>query len=303
MSILTESSTIDEVILAIESGQVHDFLEIPQQYQSESLAFAWLDKARIGGIWLDNGVDNVPSEFRTPRFMLLAAEKGCPVLYQATPEKYQNYREIALASITKNISQLGYLDPCFREEMLEHAQKVWPKHLFYMADMNEWFFESMSDDLLDKSVRGDSLLALIAPAHRLREPLHRYINLNDLSTRMGLCSFICRNSLLPMLATKVREGEWFDGYFEDMPTKQIPRPDSLESGVMELGKRRPDDSEGETILMAYIMSHPIADVVPAMKDIRLKKFLLEMYSKVELEPFMKEDVGLRGAMLEGALGL
>lgn len=55
--------------------------------------------------------------------------------------------------------------------------------------------------------------------------------------------------------------------------------------------------------MACVMREPIDQVVPLMASNRLKKLLLEMYSNEVLAPFMKADTGLRGAMLEQAMGL
>jgi hypothetical protein len=40
-----------------------------------------------------------------------------------------------------------------------------------------------------------------------------------------------------------------------------------------------------------------------MASNRFKKLLLEMYSAEALEPFVKADTGLKGAMLEQAIGL
>lgn len=299
MSRLSEHSTLDEVIQAIDSRLVHAFSEIPQPHQTESVACAWLKKTSLTGIWLHNSFDDVPSECRSARFMLLAAQKGCPALRDATPEQYDNYTELALASITANPIALSDLDPRFRNDrMVEHAQNSWPKNMFFVAYGNKWILKAMSDELLDRLARADSLFALIAPQDRLRDPLHSYMTLGDISKNMWACHIIRKNCHLPMLAAKVREGEWFD-----VGLTKMKKPDTLEHAVQELGDLWPNNDKGEIILMAYIMSHPIDEVVKAMTGTSLKKLLLEMYSQVELEPFLKEDVGLRGAMLEGALGL
>jgi hypothetical protein len=299
MSQLTDSSTREEVIQAIESGDIHCYLEIPAHHQTESMAFTWLQKTRLTSIWLQKSFEAVPSKFRTTQFMLLAIELGCWVLKVATPEQYANYREIAFASIKEDGAELEDLDPRFRDEqMIAYAQKCWPTLMYIYAKRCGWLMDTMSDELLEKTARHDTLFALMAPPLRLREPLHRYITLRTLSKRMWDHCINPENGHLSMLADKVRNGEWFDGGY-----MKLDKPDSLTEAICGLANVRPDAEVHSIVLMVYIMSYPIDEVVPAMQENRLKKRLLEMYPLEALQPFMKTDAGLRGAMLERALGL
>jgi hypothetical protein len=299
VSDLPDICSVDDVFHDLQYSIIHTFLEIPAQYQTVSMAASWIEKTRLSGVWLHSAFEEVPAEFWSGDFMLVAAQKGCPVLKVAAPEQFPNYREIAIASLTVNGCHLVDVDPRFRDDqMFVHVQQTWPEHMFVIARTCDWLIGAVSDELLDRSARSDPLFALIAPHERLSEPLHRYVTLSDLTNRMWAFHILRENGHLPMLAAKVSEGEWFETKFTTMK-----KPDSLEDAVVELDRLKSLDGGLEVIFMVYIMTYPIDKVVPAMKGIRLKKLLLEMYSAEALAPFLKTDVELKGAMLESAIGL
>lgn len=292
---LDESCTLDEVHEAISYGDIEKLAEIPKHHQTEQVVFDWLEG--LNWIEFDIQFDDLPLELRTLKIMTLAAKRNYPVLKHATPEQYAQYRSLAFSAIGRDPMAIVDLDPRFRDlQMIEYLQSCWPGSMNLVAQSCDWFFDLISDDLLNKSAVDSYLFALIAPQERLREPLYRYMDLTALSTQKEHTKIIRDCGRLDSLAEQVRRGEWFRNHDQ-------ARPKSLDEAVRKLKGEVPLDLHGETILLAYVMTHPIENVVPAMEGSRLKKLLIEMYPREALEPFVKIDVGLRGAMLEGALGL
>lgn len=306
-SALSGSLTVCEVVAAIKSGRVLQFADIPQHHMCERTAIAWLDMAYELSLGVEASFGEVPLECRTTTFMMLAAKMGCSVLAETTPEQCSNYRGLAETSISAKYSALYDVDERFRDQkMVNYAFACWPRDVYAIAQLSPWVIEIMSDDLLNKSAHQDPLFALAVPPERLQEPLCRYMSLHIISDRMGKYRPIREMGRLDLLAIRVGEGEWFYNYLSGSKFSQhssVLRPDSLEHAVEVLDGLSSRKHDEETIYMSYIMSFPIEQVVPAMKGSRLKALLLEMYSKEALAPFLKIDVGLKGVMLEDALGL
>jgi hypothetical protein len=285
-----------EVITAINSGLIRHFTDVPVPCRTEEVALAWIRRMNLTGECIQRSYDAVPVESRTSEFMMLAARHGCAVLKDVTPGQFPEYRELARMAVSSNIFALKDVDPRFCDEaMLKFTQGVFPEDIHKIARSCDWIWGVMPDKLLNKIALHDSLFAFDIPHDRMSKPLHRYIDLSHLSWRPGKTNIIRTMGRLDVLAAQVREGEWFE--------HKLEKPSSLEQAVIGLGKGLKVDSDHEASLLAYVMSHPIADVVPAMKGNRMKKLLLEMYPAEALEPFLKNDVGLRGAMLEGEMGL
>jgi hypothetical protein len=297
---LSDSLTLSEVVAAIKAGRVLHFAEIPAHHMCERTAIAWLDMAYELSMGVEASFGEVPLECRTATFMMLAAKMGCSVLAETTPEQCSNYRGLAETSISAKYSALYDLDCHFRDQkMVEFVFACWPRDVCAIAQMCPWVIEFISDDLLNKYAHQDPLFALAVPPERLQEPLCRYMSLHIISDKMPRYRPIREMGRLDLLAIRVGEGDWFYNY----RANSVPRPASLDQAVAVLGELSSRKRDEETMYMSYIMSFPIEQVVPAMKGSRLKALLLEMYSMEALAPFLKGDVGLRGVMLERALGL
>jgi hypothetical protein len=298
---LSDSSSASEVIAAIRSGQVLRFSDIPEHLMSGEAASDWLALCFQSKRSAEASFAEVPVSCRTPMFMALAAKMRCPVLKDLLPEQYVNYRGLAERAISATYSAISDLDERFRDQqMVDFIVECWPNYMHTIAKRYDWVLKVMPDDLLNKCAYLDPMFALRAPHDRLREPLFRYMSLALISKNIVKYREIRDTGRIELLAAKVSEGEWFHNYKQHGGMR---RPGSLAEAVNDLDSSRFRLYDEETMLMAYIMSYPIEQVVPAMKSHRLKKLLFEMYSQEALEPFLKTDFGLKGVMLEMAMGL
>jgi hypothetical protein len=284
----------------IQKGCVMHFSEIPGRHQNEATALAWLEvKRKSGESYLKPFYDEIPTSCRTSKFMCLAALYRCDVLKDATPDQYADYREIARVAIVHDWLAIKDLDPSFRDpEMIEHLLCCWHLRVDAMVRSCPWLLDLIPEDTVKVYASNNPLFALEAES-RLREPLTTYLSLNFFSSNGSALKAFRDRKRLDLLACKIRDGDWFRGkeYFVWV------RPSSLKQAIDALNSWSTPSLEYETQHLCYIMSYPIEEVVPAMKGSYLKKLLLEMYPAAALAPFLEIDRDLRGAMLEGALGL
>jgi hypothetical protein len=294
----TENSTQDEVIEAIQSGRILNFRDIPEHLCNESTAIDWVIGSPSPGIYdLDLKYEQIPLSFRTDHFMRLAATNGCNVLKDTRPDQCSIYRELARLSIARTRQAMMYLDPSFRDdEMMRHIVRHYGDEMRSWSTRIDWLIDALSDDLFDQCCKDDFMFALDAPAHRMKGDIGRYLHLDGMDRHELM--YIRIRGRLDLIAAKLRDEEW---PFRS-PLADLKAPESMDELLGLLENSRPDSSD-EGVYMACMMNEPIHVVVPAMASNRFKKLLLEMYSAEALEPFVKADTGLKGAMLEQAIGL
>lgn len=295
---LAEGCSFGDVLLAVETDCFLRFSDIPRRYQNEETAISWLER-----MWVKDRADikacydQIPAECRTYDFMCKAATFRCDVLKDATPELYDDYEGIARAAIVHNWLALHELDPRFREKMVGDILSAWNTRIDAIVRSCPWFLGLIPEDTVEVYA-GNNMLFAFEAEHRLKETLLHYVCLNRLSRNSSELKAIREMRRLDLLADKIREGHWFRGekYFV------AEKPDSLEQGISGL-KQASEAPHYQTLYMCFVMTYPIEEVVSVMSENRLKRLLLEMYSAEALAPFIKNDPGLRGAMLEGAMGL
>lgn len=299
---LDETSTFAEVLEAIRGRQILQFCDVPERHQNGESASAWLSTIlSYGMVNPDQYYGEVPKKCRSDEFLKLAATMGCRVLKDTNPEDTGIYRELAVTAMGASRLNLKEVAPAFRdEEMLGHVIKRFPGEIHSLLRRVDWLVDAMSDDQFDRCCQDDFMVALDAPAHRIKGDISRYLHLGKLTGHE--ITYIRLRGRLDVMSLRLKEEKWpfpsFGASGESLPVE----PESMEK---LLGRLEKSDSNSpyETIYMACMMREPIDQVVPLMASNRLKKLLLEMYSREALAPFMKEDAGLRGAMLEEAIGL
>jgi hypothetical protein len=301
MSILNEHSTRDDVLKVIRKGEVRDFAEIPECFQIPEMAIRYIQYSCIYPDVNDEfKYSTVPKHCRTDAFLMEAASMGLRVLKDTFPEDTGIYRDLAVVTIG---SGFGFKDvlPEFRdEEMVEGIIKRYSGNIHSLIGRVDWLIEAMSDGQLDRCCHNEFMVALDAPAHRIKGCVSQYLKLDKLTGHEIV--YIRRHGRLDLIARKLKEEKWPFPLFGEGGERMPIEPESIEKLLERLEKSDPD-TPYETIYMACMMREPIAQVVPLMASNRFKKLLLEMYSKEALAPFLKTDAGLRGVLLEEAMGL
>jgi hypothetical protein len=100
------------------------------------------------------------------------------------------------------------------------------------------------------------------------------------------------------LAQVIKEGDWPD-HFPD-------KPSGLKASIDTMMEQQVHSFA--IVYRAYVMSHPISEVVAHMTNTQYSAELLNMNSKEELAPFLKhgplaKDREFKGRLLENELGL
>jgi hypothetical protein len=251
MSRLSESSTRDAVIQAIDDG-----LEA-------------------------SGLANIPECSHATK---MAAEMA-------------NNRKLACISVSRPTFDLNDLDPAFRDEqMMEFIFSQHPKRMRRFASRLDWFLDLMSDDLLDRCCQVDFMMALDAPASRIGVDIGRFLDMKKLDDH-HICT-IRERGRLDLISEKLEKKPW-----PFHKSSEIPKDPRTIANLLTLLQHCDPGSASEAVYMACMMREPIDQVVPLMASNGLVKLLFEMYPSEALVPFVKSNRGLRGAMLEEAIGL
>jgi hypothetical protein len=282
------------------NGAVRCFTDLPECFQTPENAIFFLQRApKDADVNIDFQYNTVPKNCRTDAFLMAAATFGCRVLKDTYPEDTRFYREIATSAISASRLSIKDVSPAFRdEEMLERIIKRYPGEIHSLMGRIDWLVEAMSDDQLDRCCQYDFMVALDAPSHRIKGDIGRYLHLDKLDGH-GIV-YVRRQGRLDLIASCLKDKPW---PFPPSAAQMMPTFPRSRDHLLTLLDKSDPDTPYETVYMACMMNEPIEQVVPLMVNNRLKKLLLEMHSQEALAPYLKADVGLRGLMLEEAIGL
>lgn len=300
MSKLTEYSKSYQVKDALNSGEVRCFTDLPECFQTPEMAIRYLQHfTKYTDVNSEFQYKTVPINCRTDDFLMTAATMGCRVLKDISPEDTGKYRELAVAAIGASRLSLKDVSSRFRdEEMLEFILKRFSGEIHSLMGRVDWLVDAMTDDQFDRCCQDDFMVALDAPAHRIKGDICRYLHLGKLTGHE--ITYIRLRGRLDVMSMKLKEDKW--PFPLSGSTMMLSEPESMEVLLAMLEKSDPGTSY-ETVYMACMMREPIDQVVPVMRGNRLKKLLLEMYPEEALRPYLMDDNQLKGAFLDDAMGL
>jgi hypothetical protein len=297
--LFSENCNLEEVVQAIKDRRVLNFSDIPLRHQNGDTAKVWL------GVLLSYGFENpdryyqeVPDGCRTDEFLRYAVTAGCSVLRDITPSDTNIYGELVRLSVGANRFTLKHVDPAFRDEdLLEDVFKRYFNQMRSLIQDIDWIAAAMSDDLLDRCCKRNFLIALDFPIPRIEGDIGRYLDLEILNGEV--IKDIRKKGWLDLISAKVGAGIW---PLSISGKALMKKPSSMDQALILLEGSEPGSAQ-EAMYMACLMREPVEQVLLLMASNRLKKLLLEMYSPEALAPHLKSDLGLRGVMLEDAMGL
>jgi hypothetical protein len=304
MSKLTELGSRKEVLAAIDSGGIKFFRDLPGQHKNADIALYWIKKCRAHSSEVEMQLSaiflyrDVPFNCMTDDFLRIAAECGCPVICSIKPDQTTIYRDLVYLCIESSHSWIKYVYPAYGdEELLEYIFSRYSSNCWIWAYDNNWVMEVMSDDLFDRCCQARFLFALEAPAHRIKGDIGRFLDVSECNPEV--IYRLRHKRRLDLITAKIST---VDDLWPLLDAYRVITPRSVSDMLERLENAEPGSID-ETIYMSILLLERIEKVVEMMASSRLKRLLLEMYPFEALEPFVKSDIGLKGVMLEEAMGL
>jgi hypothetical protein len=290
ISALTNEQFIEELV----PDHSLAFSDIPAELLGDEVIIRWLR----GSIELaTERYAQIPQSYRSERVLLYAGSEGVPVLRHTKPSQVENYYWLVITCVNHDYTALADVDPSYQNDRLIQAMFMWRTagdQIVLLREI-EWMVDKISKDLLINYSLKDVNFLLDLPPKIFPENADEYFQLELPET----LAMLRARGRLDLLAAKISRGGWHEN---GNPFLQFHKPESLQMAIEHL-VNAPPGQYIETLYLGCVMTYPIEQVVPGMKGNRLKALLLEVYSPEALKPFLRVDADLRGAMLEGALGL
>lgn len=292
------TTTLDRDVDGFGGLKILRFSEFPDDFRTPETARKWLlHKIDRGNESLEACYEEIPSALRTFDVMLCAAKNGrINVLKGLDPLKTTGYVILAEAVTRRNYKSITSVHPDYLSQVLPEYCWTHISDVHKIAKEFDWFRGALERDVFDKCCMNIDF-ALDSPIEQVSDEILEEMMVKNYSSYEVLRS----RRLFGLMADRISiNGDWPEEV-SDLAFAGV-KPKSLEEGVNWITHCTPG-KDHETLYMAYVMTYPIEQVVPAMRGKRLKKLLLEMYSPKELKPFMKADRELSGLLLEESMGL
>jgi hypothetical protein len=292
------TTTLDRDVDGYGSLNIRRFCEFPEEQRTPENAKLWLlHKISRDSEPLNACYQEIPLELRSFGVMMAAAKNGLiNILDGLDANQTPGYVMLAEAVTRRNYKSITSVHPDYLCQVLPEYCWTHISDVHKIAKEFDWFRGALERDVFDKCCMNIDF-ALDSPIEQVSDEILEEMMVKNYSSYEVLRS----RRLFGLMADRISiNGDWPEEV-SDLAFAGV-KPKSLEDGVNWIAHCTPG-KDHETLYMAYVMTYPIEQVVPAMRGKRLKKLLLEMYSPKELKPFLKADRELSGLMLEDGLGL
>jgi hypothetical protein len=278
-------------------GSLQDlrFAEIPKEFQTQEVIQEWmLLKQHAAKESLADCYQEIPPELRSNELIEWAAGNGINVIEGLDPS-HPGYIDLAHICFRRNYQHIASVDSAVRRKILHKfcAENIADIHS--IAKEFDWFRGELNTTCF-KTCSMNIEFFLDTPQEMMSADVCEYALIGNYCVITALT--LRARGKVNLLADQISAGGWPDNKY----VQDTIQPTSLTDGVNRLTASAPG-KEHETLYMAYIMSHPMDQVVPLMTNRRLQKLLFEMYSTEALAPYLKKSRALRGILLEESLGL
>ena len=271
------------------------FTSIPVELQDSETAVTWMACLCGGlGIYALDTLPQIPDELRNQSVFLKAVGIDGRALKLIKPSQTDDYLAIALAAVLNNSDALQMIDDNYKTEAvldLFIAHKV-----YFDLDTSQidWIKPMINQDRIDKLSANGFWFALEVGLENVSWDVVK----DTLKTIPDWYTNMDKQGQLGFLTKMLKENEWpiSTGCLTYKPLK------NLADGVSRL-MRAGNDTMLKCLYKAYVMTHPVEDVIAAMKTPNRREMLLKMYSLDDLRPHAHGDRNLRGKILEQEMGL
>jgi hypothetical protein len=284
-------------------AQYREFADVPEKTTENALH--WLmaihaTKAKS----LQEQFEQIPVPLWTGKLLTFVVTYEPTVLSLIPPQHAPNYQSLCVLASRKDYRMAGAFHESFRtpetiERMLDERKDF---HRSYQEF--PWIADTMTPELMEKATRSSLAFMFMLPSALVSDAA--------LNIRFGAgldCHFLARREgRLDLPARLLRNGWWprvadpACKWEEDVSLiRFIERPESLQCALDLMLEG--DDRGLRPLYMAYVMSHPLEDVIAHINHRKYIPYIIEMYKEEELRPYLKTNRHLKAGMLESALGL
>lgn len=246
---------------------------------------------------------DIPDDMVTDLIRLTAAQfdKTGMIMQHMQPNVTPGYRDLAIASVMSDWRNLKDIDAHWvdRDFMFAVLDKA-PSAIYAFFSHHSALAHATVDQsgleqfLLIHPHARDLMVSAFVVGH-LTTPLisDDFIQKSTMSLA-GLGSPMFKSPKQHLMIEGIKAGGWPDTLLADKPT-------DLEHGVKLAMKAT--SSLKLHWHKAFIKTHDIKDVIKAMKTPAREEMLLSLYSRAELQPYMKRNQRVKGKWLEEEMGL
>jgi hypothetical protein len=285
----------DALIARFSNLYAPAFAEIPKHLQTERVAQEWLTiLSNLNFDAVFHYWKQIPSELITDDLRKRALGLDARLIQHFDPRDTEQYLDLFIAAYKCTSLIIPLINPDFRTSETVEAMLALPREFERSFQKNPWIAEVMTADQLEKASRLSAKIMAGLPIEKI-SPEALYIHLS-----IGFDGYLAlhRKGKLRLAADFLKQGYWPE---PDDTGLKIEKPEDAAQGLSLL--MGIDFGTDAALYMAYLMTHPIEDVLSVMKTREHINYLLEMYSPAELRPFVKTHRHLKAALLEESLGL
>lgn len=283
-------------------AKYRDFADVPDK--TPETALHWLmaihaTKAKP----LQEQFEQIPVPLWTGKLLFFAVTYQPTVLSIIPPQHAPNYQSLCVLASRKDFLTAGMFHEDFRTP--ETIERMLDERINFHQSFQQfpWISAAMTPELMEKAASRWLALLLLLPAEKVSYATLRARFDSSLSAYRQAR----KAGRLDLPARMIRTGGWPNIYDPDAlksvkdfrTVMLVEKPNSLRCGMDLM-------LEGEDVCpvyMAFVMSHPLDDVIAHVNSRKYVPYIIEMYKEEELRPYINTNRLLKAGLLESALGL
>jgi hypothetical protein len=271
------------------------FAEIPRHLQTERLAKEWL--TILSNLNFDAVIsywEQIPAELITDELREKAIGLDVRIIQHIDPSDTESYLDLFIRAFKTSWVVLPLLHPDFKTSSTIDLMLSSARQFEYGYQKNSWIADVMTPDQWEAASRISAKIMADLPVEKISpEALHTHLSIGYSGYGM-----LHKKGKLKLAADYLKQGHW--PVVSEALRRDIERPGDIAQG---LSLALEYDSGGEALYLAYLMTHPVEEVLSVMSTREHISYLLEMYTPEELRPFIRTHRHLKAALLEESLGL
>jgi hypothetical protein len=273
------------------------FADLPDYCKNASGASLWFRAMVVwsGQIFSPHFFEQIPLEFMTDGIRRYAISCDVRALQLIDPDDTTKYASLCQLGYQTHFNAVRYFHESACTQDTIDAMLTEPGNFFQCYKTFPWIAQVMTPAMIEKVSMASLDFMLTLPDDQ--------ITVAALKKHLGqgyyAYTILRIYGRLHLGVNYLKGGSWPDP-LASLEACQV-KPDSIEQALSFILS---DDKKGaHELYMAYVMIHPIEDVIEHVVSPALAEIVLEMYDEDVLRPHLKNNRHLKAALLEESLGL